>query len=138
MYLDDCVCVLPDLTWLPLRGVGRKSWYIIQFLQWAVTKCYVEGTLGCHIFYATFLMSHFNYTQYLCLVSIIHTIFVSSINETQFLCLVSIIHIIINTVLNIINVDTTTGKIYLTKIQPEIGRNQHIQNEIFLHGKEPL
>ena len=29
MYLDDCVCVLPDLTWLPLLGVGRKSWYII-------------------------------------------------------------------------------------------------------------
>ena len=23
------VCVLPDLTWLPLLGVGRKSWYII-------------------------------------------------------------------------------------------------------------
>ena len=29
MYLDDCVCVLPDLAWLPLLGVGRKSWYII-------------------------------------------------------------------------------------------------------------
>ena len=29
MYLDDCVCVLPDLTLLPLLGVGRKSWYII-------------------------------------------------------------------------------------------------------------
>ena len=29
MYLDDCVCVLPDLTWLPLLGVGRRSWYII-------------------------------------------------------------------------------------------------------------
>ena len=32
MYLDDCVCVLPDLTWLPLLGVGRKSWYIIKKL----------------------------------------------------------------------------------------------------------
>ena len=31
MYLDDCVCVLPDLTWLPLLGVGRKSWYIIKW-----------------------------------------------------------------------------------------------------------
>ena len=29
VFLDDCVCVLPDLTWLPLLGVGRKSWYII-------------------------------------------------------------------------------------------------------------
>ena len=29
MYLDDCVCVLSDLTWLPLLGAGRKSWYII-------------------------------------------------------------------------------------------------------------
>ena len=29
MYLDDCVCVLPDLTRLPLLGVERKSWYII-------------------------------------------------------------------------------------------------------------
>ena len=27
---NDCVCVLPDLTWLPLLGVGRKSWYIIR------------------------------------------------------------------------------------------------------------
>ena len=32
MYLDDCVCVLSDLTWLPLLGVGRKSWYIIILL----------------------------------------------------------------------------------------------------------
>ena len=31
MYLDDCVCVLPDLTWLPLLSVGRKSWYIIIY-----------------------------------------------------------------------------------------------------------
>ena len=29
VYVDDCVCVLPDLTWLPHLGVGRKSWYII-------------------------------------------------------------------------------------------------------------
>ena len=27
--LDDCVCVVSDLTLLPLLGVGRKSWYII-------------------------------------------------------------------------------------------------------------
>ena len=33
MYLDDCVCVLPDLTWLPLLGVGRKSWYIMKTLR---------------------------------------------------------------------------------------------------------
>ena len=26
------VCVLSDLTWLPLFGVGRKSWYIIIML----------------------------------------------------------------------------------------------------------
>ena len=32
MYLDDCVCVLSDLTWLPLLGVGRKSWYIIRYI----------------------------------------------------------------------------------------------------------
>ena len=25
--LDDCVCVLSDLTWLDLHGGGRKSWY---------------------------------------------------------------------------------------------------------------
>ena len=24
VYPDDCVCVLPDFTWLPLLGVGRK------------------------------------------------------------------------------------------------------------------
>ena len=29
VYLDDCVCVLSDLTLLPLLGVGRKSWYIV-------------------------------------------------------------------------------------------------------------
>ena len=29
VYLDDCVCVLSDLILLPLRGVGRKSGYII-------------------------------------------------------------------------------------------------------------
>ena len=29
VYLDDCVCVLSDLTLLHLHGVGRKSWYII-------------------------------------------------------------------------------------------------------------
>ena len=29
MYLDDCFYLLSDLTWLPLFGVGRKSWYII-------------------------------------------------------------------------------------------------------------
>ena len=28
-FISICVCVLPDLTWLPLHGVGRKSWYII-------------------------------------------------------------------------------------------------------------
>ena len=33
MYLD-CVCVLSDLTWLPLLGVGRKSWYIIFKLEY--------------------------------------------------------------------------------------------------------
>ena len=33
VYLDDCVCVLPDLTWLPLLGVGRKSWYIICIVE---------------------------------------------------------------------------------------------------------
>ena len=38
MHLDDCVCVLPDLTWLPLLGVGRKSWYIIMI------------TLQCNIY----------------------------------------------------------------------------------------
>ena len=35
MYLDDCVCVLSDLTWLPLLGVGRKSWYIILVEKWS-------------------------------------------------------------------------------------------------------
>ena len=38
MYLDDCVCVLPDLTWLPLLGVGRKSWYIIHIIYTALLK----------------------------------------------------------------------------------------------------
>ena len=28
-HLDDCVCVLSDLTQLPLLGGGRKSWYVI-------------------------------------------------------------------------------------------------------------
>ena len=32
VYLD-CVCVLSDLTWLPLLGVGRKSWYIIYIFS---------------------------------------------------------------------------------------------------------
>ena len=30
--LHDCVCVLTDLTWLPLLGGGRKSWYNIILL----------------------------------------------------------------------------------------------------------
>ena len=38
MYLDDCVCVLPDLTWLPLLGVGRKSWYIIIIITFIIHK----------------------------------------------------------------------------------------------------
>ena len=33
VYLDDCVCVLSDLTRLPLLGVERKSWYIIIMLK---------------------------------------------------------------------------------------------------------
>ena len=33
VYLDDCVCVLSDWTWLPLLGVRRKSWYIIIILS---------------------------------------------------------------------------------------------------------
>ena len=35
VYLDDCVCVLSDLTLLPLLGKGRKSWFfiIIRFQQ---------------------------------------------------------------------------------------------------------
>ena len=33
------VCVLSDLTWLPLIGVGRKSWYIIIINYCCYTKC---------------------------------------------------------------------------------------------------
>ena len=29
MCLEDCVCVLSDLAWLPFLGVVSKSWYII-------------------------------------------------------------------------------------------------------------
>ena len=38
--LDDCVCVLSDLTRLPLLGGGRKSWYInnIILLVFIFTK----------------------------------------------------------------------------------------------------
>ena len=32
------VCVLSDLTWLPLLGVGRKSWYIIIILGHELNK----------------------------------------------------------------------------------------------------
>ena len=32
-YVDDCVCVLSDLTGLPLIGVGRESWYIIIMFE---------------------------------------------------------------------------------------------------------
>ena len=40
MYLDDCVCVLPDLTWLPLLGVGRRPWYIIIiFDRYSIIQC---------------------------------------------------------------------------------------------------
>ena len=47
MYLDDCVCVLPDLTWLPLLGVGRKSWYIIIIIIHLRGKCVNKETLTC-------------------------------------------------------------------------------------------
>ena len=40
-----------------------------------------------------------------------------------------------NTVLNIINVDKTSAKIYLTKITPELGQNQQIPYAIFFHRK---
>ena len=62
MYLDDCVCVLPDLTWLPLLGVGRKSWYIIIIINsshYALNKSltarpwilvYANHPLHCHLF----------------------------------------------------------------------------------------
>ena len=33
VHLDDCVCVLSDLTLLPLLRVGRKSWYIYNLLK---------------------------------------------------------------------------------------------------------
>ena len=32
VYVDDCACVLSDLTWLPLLGGGKKSWNIIIIL----------------------------------------------------------------------------------------------------------
>ena len=42
MYLDDCVCVLPDLTWLPLLGVGRKSRYIIFTCAVCASEAYMR------------------------------------------------------------------------------------------------
>ena len=45
MYLDDCVCVLPDLTWLPLLGAGRKSWYIIIVLIQIISHRFVAYSL---------------------------------------------------------------------------------------------
>ena len=70
------VCVLSDLTWLPLLGVGRKSWYIIiiylnkmnlfegcilpwvaALAWWLPHICKVAGSIpiiGCnHLFCAT-------------------------------------------------------------------------------------
>ena len=41
----------------------------------------------------------------------------------------------INTVLNIIDVDKTARRVYLTKIKPELDQNQQIQSEIYLHRK---
>ena len=32
MYVDECVFV-SDLTWLPLLGIVRKSWYIIIIIN---------------------------------------------------------------------------------------------------------
>ena len=34
------VCVLSDLTWLSLLGVGRKAWYIILLLSLICDKQY--------------------------------------------------------------------------------------------------
>ena len=41
----------------------------------------------------------------------------------------------INMVINIIDVDKTSRRVHLTKIKPELDRNQQIQSEIYLHRK---
>ena len=41
-----------------------------------------------------------------------------------------------NTVLNIVAVDKTAGRVHLTKIKPlSLDQNQQIQSEIYLHRK---
>ena len=46
MYLDDCVCVLPDLKSLPLLGVGRKSWYIIYYNYFLLDPVFFRTALS--------------------------------------------------------------------------------------------
>ena len=48
MYLDDCVCVLSGLAWLPLLGVGRKSWYIILTIRLVMPPKITGGDLNEH------------------------------------------------------------------------------------------
>ena len=40
IWAKGCVCVLSDLTSLPLLGVRRKPWYII-IISYLVLTCYV-------------------------------------------------------------------------------------------------
>ena len=47
VYLDDCVCVcvcvLSDLTWQPLIGGWRKSWYIIIIILYMYCEPFVDN-----------------------------------------------------------------------------------------------
>ena len=47
--IDDCVCVLTDLTWLPLLGAGRKSWYIIIVLLLRQVLGVLKRELSQHV-----------------------------------------------------------------------------------------
>ena len=60
MYVDDCVCVLSDLTSLPLLGVGRKSWYviIIQTLKFIIISFINKTIIVSIILYIIIIIYH--------------------------------------------------------------------------------
>ena len=51
------VCVLSDLTWLPLLGGGRKSCYAIIILYWSSTNIFVflakQNYIYIYIYYCS-------------------------------------------------------------------------------------
>ena len=75
--IDDCLCVLPDLTWLPLLGVRRKSWYNIIKLIVRHTKRHENGCLHNNKQNSLCAWFKWNFKNELC-IFIIYVCFITS------------------------------------------------------------